>query len=144
MWFFYVCWFIVGFGIGGEYLVINLVIDEFILVQYCGWVDLFVNGIYWVGVMFGLVVMIYFFDLMKVVEFWGWCIGFFIGLVFGIVVIFICKYILELFWWMLMYGYGEQVEEIVVGIEQDVWELGYEFELVSDDQVIILEFEVRC
>ncbi|GAE73989.1 transporter permease [Cutibacterium acnes JCM 18916] len=44
---------------------------------------------------------------------------------------------------MLTHGYGEQAEEIVAGIEQDVRESGHELEPVSDDQAITLEPEVR-
>ncbi|MCE4335437.1 MFS transporter, partial [Escherichia coli] len=111
--------------------------------QYRGRVDLSVNGTYWAGVMLGSVATIYLLDPTKVAEFWGWRIGFFIGPVLGIVVILIRKHIPESPRWMLTRGYGEQVEEIVAGIEQDVWESGHELEPVSDDQAITLEPEVR-
>ena len=66
-----------------------------------------------------------------------------IGPVLGIVVILIRKHIPESPRWMLTHGYGEQAEEIVAGIEQDVRESGHELEPVSDDQAITLEPEVR-
>ena len=142
-WFLYVCRFIAGSGIGGEYSAINSAIDELIPAQYRGRVDLSVNGTYWAGVMLGSVATIYLLDPTKVAEFWGWRIGFFIGPVLGIVVILIRKHIPESPRWMLTHGYGEQAEEIVAGIEQDVRESGHELEPVSDDQAITLEPEVR-
>ncbi len=142
-WFLYVCRFIAGSGIGGEYSAINSAIDELIPAQYRGRVDLSVNGTYWAGVMLGSVATIYLLDPTKVADFWGWRIGFFIGPVLGIVVILIRKHIPESPRWMLTHGYGEQAGEIVAGIEQDVRESGHELEPVSDDQAIALEPEVR-
>ncbi len=74
-WFLYVCRFIAGSGIGGEYSAINSAIDELIPAQYRGRVDLSVNGTYWAGVMLGSVATIYLLDPTKVAEFWGWRIG---------------------------------------------------------------------
>jgi MFS family permease len=38
-----------GFAIGGEYAAINSAIDELIPVRARGWVDLAINGSYWLG-----------------------------------------------------------------------------------------------
>lgn len=143
IWFLYLCRFIAGSGIGGEYSAINSAIDELIPARYRGRVDLAVNGTYWAGVMLGSVATIYLLDPTKVAEFWGWRIGFFIGPVLGIVLILIRKHIPESPRWMLTHGYGEEAEDIVVGIEKEVAESGHELESVSDDQAITLEPEVR-
>src|ERR1700733_2596142 len=45
----YLCRFIAGMGIGGEYAAINSAIDELIPSRYRGRVDVAVNGTYWGG-----------------------------------------------------------------------------------------------
>ena len=51
--FFAICRFFTGFGIGGEYAAINSAIDELIPARVRGWVDLAINGSYWLGAAFG-------------------------------------------------------------------------------------------
>lgn len=94
-WFLYLCRFIAGSGIGGEYSAINSAIDELIPARYRGRVDLAVNGTYWAGVMLGSVATIYLLDPANVPEFWGWRIGFFLGPVLGLVLILIRQHIPE-------------------------------------------------
>src|SRR3954465_12517063 len=48
--------FFTGFGIGGEYAAINSAIDELIPARVRGWVDLSINGSYWLGAAFGAAV----------------------------------------------------------------------------------------
>jgi fucose permease len=48
-WFFFLCRFFTGAGIGGEYAAINSAIDELIPARVRGRVDLIINGSYWVG-----------------------------------------------------------------------------------------------
>jgi MFS family permease len=50
---FALCRFFTGFGIGGEYAAINSAIDELIPARVRGWVDLAINGSYWLGAAFG-------------------------------------------------------------------------------------------
>src|SRR3954470_1669455 len=45
--------FFTGFGIGGEYSAINSAIDELIPARARGWVDLSINGSYWLGAAVG-------------------------------------------------------------------------------------------
>ena len=45
--------FFTGLGIGGEYAAINSAIDELIPARSRGWVDLAINGSYWLGAAFG-------------------------------------------------------------------------------------------
>src|SRR3954454_2954671 len=54
--FFAICRFFTGFGIGGEYAAINSAIDELITARGRGWVDLSINGSYWLGAAFGAAV----------------------------------------------------------------------------------------
>ena len=46
---FAVCRFLTGFGIGGEYAAINSAIDELIPARVRGFVDLAINGSFWIG-----------------------------------------------------------------------------------------------
>ncbi len=48
-WYFYLCRFFTGAGIGGEYSAINSAIDELIPARVRGRVDRIINGSYWVG-----------------------------------------------------------------------------------------------
>ena len=48
-WYFFLCRFFTGMGIGGEYAAINSAIDELIPARVRGRVDLVINGSYWVG-----------------------------------------------------------------------------------------------
>src|SRR3979411_125843 len=52
-WYFFVCRFFTGMGIGGEYAAINSAIDELIPARNRGRVDLGINGSYWVGAAIG-------------------------------------------------------------------------------------------
>jgi MFS family permease len=48
-WFFFLCRFFTGAGIGGEYAAINSAIDELTPARNRGQVDITINGSYWVG-----------------------------------------------------------------------------------------------
>ena len=52
-WYFLLCRFLTGAGIGGEYAAINSAIDELIPARNRGRVDLAINGSYWVGAAIG-------------------------------------------------------------------------------------------
>src|SRR5581483_9311844 len=57
-WSFFLFRFIAGAGIGGEYSAINSAIDELIPARVRGWVDLAINGSWWVGTAAGAVLSI--------------------------------------------------------------------------------------
>ena len=46
---YFVCRFLTGAGIGGEYAAINSAIDELIPAQYRGRIDVVINGSFWIG-----------------------------------------------------------------------------------------------
>ena len=52
-WYFFICRFFAGAGIGGEYAAINSAIDELIPARNRGQVDITINGSYWVGAAIG-------------------------------------------------------------------------------------------
>src|SRR5213082_4271756 len=45
--------FLTGAGIGGEYTAINSTIQEFVPARYRGWIDLLINGSFWIGAAVG-------------------------------------------------------------------------------------------
>ncbi|HEV2659576.1 MAG TPA: MFS transporter, partial [Ktedonobacteraceae bacterium] len=61
IWFF-LCRFLTGAGIGGEYSAINSAIDELIPARVRGHVDLAINGTWWVGTAFGSALTVFLLD----------------------------------------------------------------------------------
>src|ERR1700681_940346 len=93
--------FIAGMGIGGEYAAINSAIDELIPAKYRGRVDIAVNGTYWAGAMIGALSSIFLLDPHLLPVNIGWRIGFFIGPVLGLVIIFVRRSIPESPRWLM-------------------------------------------
>lgn len=71
-WYFFLCRFITGAGIGGEYSSINSAIDELIPARAGGRVDLTINGSYWVGPFIGSLAALGFLDLAIFARDFGW------------------------------------------------------------------------
>lgn len=143
MWFFYICRFIAGTGIGGEYSAINSAIDELIPAKYRGRVDLAVNGTYWAGVAIGAIATIFLLDTSLVNEHWGWRIGFFLGPILGLVLIMIRRHIPESPRWMLTHGHGAAAEKIVDDIEQEVAGRGHRLADVDESRAITVKAEEK-
>src|SRR3954471_13925062 len=61
-WYFFLCRFFTGMGIGGEYSAINSAIDELIPARNRGQVDLTINGSYWIGSGIGSIAALVFLD----------------------------------------------------------------------------------
>ena len=89
MWWFLVCRFISGMGIGGEYSAVNSAIDELIPGKHRGRVDLAINGTYWAGAALGAAASAFLLDTDRFAENIGWRIAFFIGPVLGLGIIFL-------------------------------------------------------
>ena len=143
VWFLWIFRFFAGMGIGGEYTAINSAIDELIPARYRGRVDLAVNGTYWGGAMLGAVANLFLLDPNIIPEGWGWRIGFFIGPVLGIIIIFLRRHIPESPRWMLTHGYADEAEQITSDIEQSVRESGKTLADVPDDRAIVVKAEER-
>src|SRR3954447_22371453 len=75
-WYFFLCRFFTGMGIGGEYAAINSAIDELIPARNRGQVDLAINGSYWVGSAIGAVVSIALLDTSLFPAGVGWRLAF--------------------------------------------------------------------
>src|SRR6185436_7034958 len=88
-WYFYAARFFTGAGIGGEYAAINSAIDELIPARVRGRVDLMINGSYWLGAAVGSVAALLFLDTSIFATDVGWRIAFGVGVVFGLVILFV-------------------------------------------------------
>ncbi len=127
--------FIAGTGIGGEYTAINSAIDELIPSHYRGRVDIAVNGTYWGGAALGSAIGLYLFSNHVPIN-WGWRIGFFIGPVLGLIIIFIRRTIPESPRWMMTHGRNDEAERTVDEIEERVRAQGIELKKVDDSKAL--------
>src|SRR3954470_19307180 len=87
-WSFAVFRFFTGAGIGGEYSAINSAIDELIPARVRGRVDLGINGSYWIGAAAGSLATVVLLDPRILPVDLGWRLGFGIGAVLGLIIIF--------------------------------------------------------
>lgn len=134
--FLYLTRFIAGMGIGGEYAAINSAIDELIPPYYRGWVDIAINGTFWAGAVLGAIA-----NLVLLNPEWlpvnnGWRIGFLIGPVISLVIVFLRRAIPESPRWLMTHGRQVDAERIVDQIETRVRGDGIELEPVSPSKAL--------
>jgi len=111
---------ITGFGIGGEYAAINSAIDELIPARVRGQVNLFINGSYWIGAAAGSAATLLLLDPAFLPIDLGWRLGFGIGAVLGLLVLFARRYVPESPRWLTIHGRHDRAEEVVRTIEARV------------------------
>ena len=116
-WSFAVFRFFTGAGIGGEYSAINSAIDELIPARVRGRVDLAINGSYWIGAAAGSLSTLVLLDTRFFPVDLGWRVGFGIGAVLGLIIIFYRNHVPESPRWLVTHGYEEEANRVVREIE---------------------------
>ena len=132
--FLYATRFVAGMGIGGEYAAINSAIDEMIPARYRGRVDVGINGTYWAGAIIGTFASLFFLNVFA--PSLGWRLGFLIGPLLAIVIIFVRRTLPESPRWQLMHGQVEEANASTDQIEAEVRKDGYELSPVDDSMAI--------
>ncbi|MET8855337.1 MFS transporter [Streptomyces sp. NPDC004579] len=121
-WWFFTFRFLTGFGIGGEYAAINSAIDELIPARFRGRVDLIINGTYWLGAIGGALLSIVMLNTDIFPKDLGWRLTFGLGVVLGLVILLVRRHVPESPRWQFIHGRGEQAEELVTSVEQEIAE----------------------
>ena len=137
MWFLWIFRFVAGMGIGGEYTAINSAIDELIPSKYRGRVDIAVNGTYWAGALLGATANLYLLQESRID--WGWRVGFFIGPVLGLIIIYLRRHIPESPRWLLTHGHADEANATVDDIEARVQAQGATLTPVPESKSILVK-----
>jgi len=117
-WSFAIFRILAGTGIGGEYSAINSAIDELVPARVRGRVALAINSSWWIGtaVAAGLTVVLLNLFSNDV----GWRLGFGLGAILAVGIIFVRNAVPESPRWLLTHGRADEAEEVVKKIEADV------------------------
>ncbi|WP_432034806.1 MFS transporter [Streptomyces cucumeris] len=120
VWWFFLCRFTTGLGIGGEYAAINSAIDELIPSRYRGRVDLIINGSFWLGAMGGSLLSVLMLNTSIFPQDIGWRLTFALGVVLGLVILLVRRHVPESPRWMFIRGRSEGAEQLVADVERSV------------------------
>jgi MFS family permease len=111
-----------GMGIGGEYAAINSTIDELIPARRRGWVDLTVNGTWWLGTILGSALSLVLLNPGLIDQRYGWRLAFALGALLALAVLFVRRSLPESPRWLLTHGRAGEAERVTRRIEQTVRE----------------------
>ena len=109
-----------GLGIGGEYAAINSAIDELIPARARGWVDLAINGSYWLGAAAGAALSFVLLDTSLFPIDLGWRLAFALGAIMGLGIAFVRRNVPESPRWLTIHGREDEAERLVGSIEEEV------------------------
>ncbi|MFC1418126.1 MFS transporter [Streptacidiphilus cavernicola] len=121
-WFFFLCRFFTGFGIGGEYAAINSAIDELIPARVRGRIDLVINGSFWIGAAVGAFASIALLNTSLFATDIGWRLSFGIGVVLGLVILLVRRHVPESPRWLFTHNRVQEAEDLVTEVERTVRE----------------------
>jgi len=120
LWSFILFRFLTGLGIGGEYAAINSTIDEMMPARFRGQVALGVNGSYWIGAALGALSTIVLLDTAFFDVDVGWRVGFGVGALLSLFVIFMRRHLPESPRWLATHDRMASAEEEIEEIEKRV------------------------
>jgi MFS family permease len=112
--------FLTGAGIGGEYSAVNSAIDELIPARFRGRIDLMINGSFWLGALAGAASTGLILDTRIFPIDVGWRLGFGIGAIIGLVILYLRRFIPESPRWLITHGRREEAEELVRDFEEEL------------------------
>src|ERR1700730_9659360 len=116
-WSFVVFRFLTGAGIGGEYTAINSTIQELIPARLRGWIDLIINGSFWLGAAMGAGGSIVLLNSKFIDPAIGWRLAFLIGAAIGLFILVMRRWIPESPRWLMTHGFVKEADAVVRGIE---------------------------
>jgi MFS family permease len=108
-----------GLGIGGEYAAINSAIDELIPARARGWVDLAINGSYWIGAAVGAALSLVLLSDLFAPDV-GWRLAFGLGALMCLGIMIVRRHVPESPRWLLIHGHEDRAERLVGKIEERV------------------------
>jgi MFS family permease len=130
-WWFFMCRFITGMGIGGEYSAINSAIDELIPAKHRGRIDIIINGTYWAGAAAGALLSVAALHIFSPFLDWRVCFG--LGFALGTAILIVRRSVPESPRWLFIHGRDQEAEEVTREIERQVVEsTGAELEAPDD------------
>jgi MFS family permease len=112
--------FLTGAGIGGEYAAINSAIQEFVPARWRGFVDLAVNGSFWLGAALGSLSAIVVLDPSLFDPDTGWRVAFIVGGLLACIVIYLRRFLPESPRWLLTHDQPEKAAEVIAEVEAAV------------------------